>query len=420
MSDPTNDFVEGLPRLHQVQATFEVEAISDEDAASQLRYLVHQMFESREQNANPRVTAWWLAEGSAAEVWEPFADSPIPKMMADIFPREPLLEDFRSPSGHVHSVAFSEAHERWQDECLTLAASASELPDVLARLERAEHTRDGVLDVLDRTRLPHEPAPRDPALHPDHDLDPALPETAYEQWREAFTQAARRREKLLRDVIAEAGPRTSYLPEQFSRDWIPRDLVAVATLRALLDLDPTITGRLLDRSARQDLEGLLIAADADVEIPNPDEPDGPLIYAGPASGAHEWIPPGVYPATGLDTEGEFRVVVGRCQVGDTVMASAAFPSAEHDSAVMDKISRTLTCSAEPAPAAQVLAQITELVASTGRIYHEPGTLVGQDASLPELLTEREHQLGPDPSNPDETTMVRGSRADPARSLRPGL
>lgn len=178
--------------------------------------------------------------------------------------------------------------------------------------------------------------------------------------------------------------------------WMPADLVAVSTLRALLAADPANTRRLLDGRARQHLEEVLFAGDHQVRVLDPQDPGGPEIYEGPATEAHQWIPPGTYRATGMDGAGKFRLVVGRCRIGDTMTASAAFPPAEHDSAILNQIARVLEdASEELADPQMVLMTIDTLVTSTGRVGGGGETLTGPGALLSELLTDREQQIGPE-------------------------
>lgn len=143
-------------------------------------------------------------------------------------------------------------------------------------------------------------------------------------------------------------------------------------------------------------------------MPHPDDLDGPPIYEGPASDAHAWIVPGVYEVTGPDGQGAFRLVVGEVPVGNEGTASAAFPQAEHDSAVVNEIARILeqhTDEPDRDPAA-MLGQINQEILRTGRTgmlpleSGEPPTLLERGGLLSELLAVRERSLSTDPNDPE--------------------
>lgn len=156
-----------------------------------------------------------------------------------------------------------------------------------------------------------------------------------------------------------------FLPERFHREWAPADLIALQTLRVLVERENAGEGKpLLDRAQREELEAMLFAADPDIRVVDPDDPGGAELYAGQASEAHDWMPPGVYDATGIDGEGQFRLVVGRSPIGDGVTASAAFPPAAHDSAVVNEIARILEQETEQHDAAEVLLTGSTLQSST--------------------------------------------------------
>lgn len=349
--------------------------------------------------------------------WEPFEGTGVPEIVAEMFPPEPAVTDFRLPDGTPDAEGFEDAHEQWRDECLSLAVRAARLPDLMGRLERAERVRDALIDVLDRDALPEEPQKEDYRVM----IAPAY-EGEYEhmryswdhtQWRADFMAAARRREHTLTELVAEGGPRTTFLPAKFLREWVPADLIAIQALRALIERDESGPGApLLDREHRHQLEAMLFAADPDVHITDPGDPEHAMLYAGPASEAHEWIPPGVYDAVGRDGTGEFRVVVGRVPLGDGVTASAAFPPAEHDSAVVNEIARVLEEDAELYPATTLLERVNAAVLSTGRTGAGPGALgrvvepptrLERGVTLGELLAEREAQLNADRDDPEPPT-----------------
>lgn len=392
-------------RLQRVHVTFTVDTPSPAHASNIVRGLVRAVADGRERHADldeprARLAGWGLTDTAPFHAFEPFEGTDIPDLVAEAFPHEPRREDFRTPAGSVDEDAFEGAHETWREECLTLAVTASRLPQLMERLERAERARDAILDVLDRYPVPAEPRREDYEASPAEIQDGydtfkwATYSRDYSQWREAFAETVARREQVLRKAATEALPRTTFLPAQFHREWIPRDLMAVTALRALLDADPAVTGRLLDRNTRTHLAAMLQAEDPDVRIIDPDT-DGADLYAGPASEAHRWIPPGVYEAATPDGEAGFRVVVGRAPMSSEGTASWAFPPAEHDSAILAQIARTLgsyAATEDGMSSEDLLDQLSDLVADSGRPSRDEGTRLENATAVRDLLQERGRQL----------------------------
>lgn len=342
--------------------------------------------------------------------WEPFEETGVPEIVAEMFPPEPHTDSFRLPDGSPDTEGFDNAHEQWRDECLSLAVNASRLSDTLTRLERAERVRDGLIDLVEREQLPVEPVKEDylVTIAPAYEGEIEDMRFAWDHgaWRTEFTDLATRREHALQELLAEGGPRTMYLPERFHREWLPADLIAIQTLRTLVEQEKTgHRAPLLDRGQREQLEAMLFAADPDVRIIDPADPNRGELYAGRASGAHDWVPPGVYDAVGLEGTGEFRVVVGRMPTGDGVTASAAFSPVEHDSAVLNEVARILEQDTERHASAVVLGRINAQVLATGRVGalsehagdaspEQPMTRLEQGVLLSDLLAEREQHLDP--------------------------
>ncbi len=371
-------------------------------------------------SASPRVVAVPSVE------WEPLEDSGIPEIVVEMFPLHPDQAMHLRPDGSLDQDSFDDAMEQWRDECFSLAVQASRLSDILDRLHRAERVRDGLLDLLEREQLPTEPRKEDYLVTVAPSFEGEFEDMRYawdhSQWRNDFTTAARRREHALEGLLAEAGPRTVFLPERFHREWLPADLLALQTLHAVVEREKTGQGvPLLDRRLREQLESMLFAVDPEVRVVDPDDAAGAELYAGPASEAHAWLPPGVYDATGPEGTGEFRLVVGRVPVGDSLTASAAFPLVEHDSMVVNEIARILEHDTEDHDPAAVLARVNTAITSTGRIGVLPADLEPNEAPLTriergvlldELLAEREQHLDPPADGPESSSPETG----PERTL----
>lgn len=369
--------------------------------------------------------------------WEPFEGSGVPEIVARMFPPEPQVAAFRLPDGTADTEGFEEAHEQWRETCLHLAYETVRLPETLARLEEleqapqrvgradgAERVRDAVIDLLERDPLPVEPVKDDylvtvaPAFEGEYeDMRYAWD---HSQWRTEFTAAALRRDHVLQELISDGEPRTSYLPDKFSQTWMPADLATIHTLRSLVDTDESgLSVMPLEHEARQRLETMLHSADPDIRAVDPDDPDHGELFAGRASEAHDWMPAGVYEATGIDGEGEYRLIVGPVPNEEGVTASAAFPRSEHDSAVLNEIAWILEQHTEQQPPAEVLRQVNDRVIGTGRTGAlladlggaAPVTRLERGMLLSELLAEREQQLGNDLGGPQPPTPGRGIGRD---------
>jgi hypothetical protein len=367
-----------------------------------------------------------LSEAVPSPEWAPFEDSGIPEIVARMFPPFPSEDDHRRADGSLNEDAFEFEVQEWREVCLELAVQAAQLPDLLARLDQleqaqtsqarideSERVRDGLIDLLDRDPLPVEPRKEDylVTIAPSFEGEVEDMRFAWDhsQWRSDFTAAALRRDHTLRELLAEGGPRTTYLPAHFHRDWVPAGLIALHTLRSIVESEQPILGISIEREQAAQLEALLAAADPEVRVLDPDDPSGVELYAGPASEAHAWLPSGVYEATGPDGTGEFRLVVGPIPGSEGVTASAAFPPLEHDSAALSEIARILEHDTEIADPATVLAHINETVTGTGRIgalpsdlarTPEPLTRIERGVLLSELLAEREQHLNPPADGPE--------------------
>ncbi|WP_146120099.1 hypothetical protein [Leucobacter massiliensis] len=318
-----------------------------------------------------------------------------------------------------------------------MAYAAARLPELLERLEdleqahqqqaqvvAAERVRDAVIDMLEREPLPAQPVKDDylVAVAPAYEgeYNDMQYRWDHSQWRSEFVATALRRDHVLREALSGGGPRTSYLPEQFARAWAPADLAVIHTLRGLVDSgDSGLRVVPLDRQEREQLETMLNAADPDVRVLDADDPVDGELFAGRASEAHDWMPAGVYEASGIDGEGEFRLVVGPVPGDDGATASAAFPAAEHDSTAMNQIAWILEHHTEHEPLTEVLHRVNEHVTATGRTGALPSDLGGVEHAsrlergvlLSDLLAEREQQLDSDRDGPEQSDPGRGVGRD---------
>lgn len=369
--------------------------------------------------------------------WEAFEGSGVPEIVARMFPPEPRQDAFTLQDGGRDVDRFEDAHEQWRETCLHLAHSAARLPELLERLEEleqahqqrskvvdAERVRDAVIDLLERDPLPVEPVKDDYLVTVAPAYEGEYNDMQYRwdhsQWRSDFIATALRRDHALRGVLSEGGLRTSYLPEQFSRTWTPADLAVIHTLRGLVDSgDSGLRVVPLDRRERDQLEAMLNAADPDVRVLDPDDPVDGELFAGRASEAHDWMPAGVYEATGIDGEGEFRLVVGPVPGEDGATASAAFPAAEHDSTAMNQIAWILEHHTEREPLTEVLYRVNEHVTATGRTGALPPDLGGVEPAsrlergvlIGDLLAEREQQLDSEREGPQRPAPGREIERD---------
>lgn len=432
----------GAPlRSHRVTVDFDVHASSQEYADWLVRVMLIASLGKPRTEAEPPdygrvpgVLSWAPADrvqaqpehGSAlSPEWAPFEGSGIPEIVARMFPPLPAETDHQLPDGELDVEGFEDAMQQWRDDCLELAVQASHLPELLehveqleaaqtreARVADAERVRDGLIDLLERDPLPAEPRKEDylVTVAPSYEgeYDDMRFRWDHSQWRTDFVAAANRREQTLNALLAEGGQRTNYLPEQFQHDWIPADLVALHTLRALVDSAQLGTGEEIGREEIALVERLLEASDLEVRVLDPDDPTGVELYEGPGSEAHDWLPPGIYDATGQAGVGEYRVVVGRMPGGETT--SAAFPPVEHDSATLNAISRVLERDTRGTELVELLAHINALVVGTGRTGVDPAditpaqvplTRLEQGVMLSDLLAERAQHLNPQEESPTQ-------------------
>jgi hypothetical protein len=431
---------------YTIPITFEMTGTSREQAASVLHILLTRWSStirdvpvvSGDGRVSQPVRSWWFPEAALKHIdgnthsdlvlrepdplAEMFEGSPIPALLTEMFPPEPRVDKYLNADGTQDAEAFEDAHEQWRDRCLSIAVQAAHLADLIERLQRAERVRDGLIDLLERVPLPEEPQTQDYAVTVAPAYKGEIEDQRYDwdhrQWQADFAAASRQRDSAIIALLTDGGARTPFLPGRFHNDWLPADLLAVQTLRAVVTQEDGggPPQRILDRDQRGELRAMLLSADPDIRIIDPDEPAGPALFRGPASEAALWIPYGVYPATGDNDQGAFRVVVGPAVGAPGQAASAAFPVGDHDTAVMNQIGHILATN--PTGGTVALSRIAQLVASTGR---DRGTIPPAQAEtalergglLGDLLRQREQELGT-PDRPGAHAPDSGSQRDPIR------
>lgn len=215
------------------------------------------------------------------------------------------------------------------------------------------------------------------------------------------------------DAVVTDGDRTfgEYFGEDVSsiQSWIPvpgeepgaavpapADLLAWQTLRRLAETEDG-GGLTLGAKERERIAELLRATDLDIVVPDPEHPDEPAIYEGPASEAHRWIPAGAYRATSPDGGGELRLLVGAPRDGTDEAESVAFTAAAQDAAALDRIFLLLE-GVGRSQAARTLEAVNAVLAFTGRPAADLDGLSTdrglQHALLRGLLTRRGDSLDP--------------------------
>lgn len=177
----------------------------------------------------------------------------------------------------------------------------------------------------------------------------------------------------------------------------PADLLVWRTLRRLADTEDG-AGLVVSAKERAHIVELLRAADLDVVVPDPEHPEEPPIYEGPASEAHRWIPAGTYRATSPDGDGALRLLVGAPRDGTDEAESVAFTAAAQDAAALDRIFFLLE-GVGRSQAARTLEAVNAVLAFTGRPAADLDGLSTdrgwQHPLLRGLLARRGESLDPD-------------------------
>lgn len=405
------------PERHTIPVAFQITSDTRTEAASVLHILLTRWSRTITDvpvvSADGRVTkpveSWWFPEDALKQIDgntrpnlelrppdafpEEFDGSGIPELLAGMFPPAPEIRDFTDAHGNFDVPGYEEAHDDWQEQCLSIAAqavrnqhngtSAPALPAMRARLH----------SVADLFRLPQEPQQADylvtvaPAY--DGEIDTMRFGWDHRQWQADFVRAARNLARGLDSVLADNDPPPASV--------LHASLVAVQTLRAVVAQG---SSNHVKDEQREALRTVLKASDHNVTIPDPTHPDAAPLFSGPGSEAALWLPVGDYAATGENSSGQYRVLVEEATGAPGELISAAFPKGDYDSATVDEIARLMstTSSADLRPA------LAAVVARTGRQVGAPPVDQGMSraeagALITKQLRARERQVS---ATDDET------------------
>lgn len=172
--------------------------------------------------------------------------------------------------------------------------------------------------------------------------------------------------------------------------WVPRDLVAVAMLRAEVARERALPDehRFFDHSELDRVGRMLDRLDPQVSVGSEHGPTG--LFWGPASTAHQYLPPGVYEAVEVSTGDPYRLVVGPVAGQVAGEASAAFPRRAGAEQTLDEVAAVLGA-VDPGAPTTGLERVRALVADTGRAV-DAGTAPASDLS-PDALARLDASLG---------------------------
>lgn len=178
-------------------------------------------------------------------------------------------------------------------------------------------------------------------------------EDAWLGWQ---AEALERAERALAEVGLIVGERRGV-----SGQWVPRDLVVVAMLRAEVARESALPEehRFFDQVELDRVGLLLERLDPEVSAGSEHGPTGQ--FWGRASTAHHFLPPGVYEAAGMSTGEQFRLIVGPVAGRVAGEASAAFPVGSGAERTLDEVAAVLAAAGSEAPG-DVLGRVQALVA----------------------------------------------------------
>lgn len=242
---------------------------------------------------------------------------------------------------------------------------------------------------------------------PPRRADFAAEELFEDAWLSWQTEALERAEQALGQVRAVLDERPTAMGQ-----WVPRDLVAVAMLRAEVARERALPNehRFFDHAELERVGRMLGRLDPEISAGSEHAPTGQ--FWGPASTAHRYLPPGVYDAVEVSTGDPFRLVVGPVAGQVAGEASAAFPWRAGAEQTLDEVA-VILAAAEPSwVPGDPLERVRELIADTGRAVDAldapaadlpPAVLARLDSTLGTRATrlgattvpERESSAGPD-------------------------
>lgn len=258
-----NDKPSATARHHQVSVSFNVEAPTLAEARTVVDELMTSLTEdgsarhAASSGTRPALRGWDFTTPILVETFGQFEGTGVLDLMADMFEPEPAMEDFRLAGGGIDEDAFEDVHADWREQCLDRAIAAAQLPQLLGRLDSAEHTVEAITEVLEHYRKPAEP-------QRDHYEDWYAFHEAHHEWRDEYLTVSQRCDEALTQALhtSSAGavpaevPSTPQRPgtgdvERTSESSEPRPAVAgsqgpervsvgVITWTDLDDEDPTI------------------------------------------------------------------------------------------------------------------------------------------------------------------------------------
>lgn len=191
--------------------------------------------------------------------------------------------------------------------------------------------------------------------------DFATEELFEDAWLGWQTEALDRAEQALSQVGAVVDARLNATGQ-----WVPRDLVAVAMLRAEVARERALPEehRFFDKAELDRVGRMLARLDPEVSVGSAHGQAGR--FWGLASTAHLYLPQGVYEVVETSTGDPYRLVVGPVAGQVAGEASAAFPRRADAERTLDEVAGILAAAEPSWEPGDPLEQVRELVADTGR------------------------------------------------------
>ncbi|MBN9605004.1 MAG: hypothetical protein J0G30_00120 [Actinomycetales bacterium] len=212
-----------------------------------------------------------------------------------------------------------------------------------------EDQHDTIREILDAPR----PAPPTRAQFATEELF----EDAWFGWQAEALERAELALEQIRGLVDEKAGATGR--------WVPRDLSAVAMLRAEVARELALPEehRFYEAAELDRVQRMLDRLNPQVTVGAPGGDTGH--FWGPASNAHAYLPPGYYDAIDMATGDPVRLVVAQVAGNVDGTASAAFPLTSPGEQTLDELAVTLAASEQIAPA-ETVRRVTALVADSGR------------------------------------------------------